>query len=109
MADKIATSRAGDVTKYFGLQWDGDKATHYRGYTQNLNPVAARAKLLAQTEDPRSKYKFSASVPMAVLLDWLTRNGKTLHDFAVDKDLENKFGQWFTYEYKKMTAGEYRV
>ena len=73
-----------DVRKSFATE-DG---THYRHYKQDLAPAVKHARYLADkvNEAPKSGNKggwgYVGSIPMVVLVDWLTKHGYTFDQWA---------------------------
>ena len=84
---------AGDLVSTFS----SEEGAHYRGHHQELAPAMRRVKQIQELQARRGRGKldkeYMGSVPVAVLTDWLTRNGYTKHEWAINAggDPYNKF------------------
>ena len=79
------TKRAGDYLRTFSTE-DGK---HYRGERQDLEPAIKRASLIQESQAHRGTGAFDrryiGSIPMVVLIDWLTPRGYTMADWATNQ------------------------
>ena len=85
------------------------KIVHYRTFRTDLNPAIKRTETIAKNVIPgKSEYAYLGSVSMDVVADWVRKQGKTMHDFATDKDLKAKFMAYYRSEYSKLMASSYQ-
>ncbi len=97
---RLVTGVHGDVTKYFGLERNGKRTEHFRGYHQDCRPILNRVKQRAAQAPTRHEKKkeigYIGSIPRSMLDDWLNARQKTWHDYATDSDLKKAF-EMFMY------------
>ena len=86
-----------DVAKMF-LAEDGK---HYRGQRQDIAPIIDRVTdlrngaITSKIKNP-NEWRHVGSIPMTVLLDWLTKNRYTMDQWARNEDRsKDKFLRYF--------------
>ena len=91
-------SHRGDISRHF-ISEDGK---HYRRTRQNMDPVIKHVEMMREkvNEAPRStnkrEWRYAGSVPMSILLDWLTKNRYTFDQWARNEDkAKDKFLRYF--------------
>jgi hypothetical protein len=114
MARIIPVSQHGDVTRWFSSERDGSgQLVHYRGHRQNVEPILNRVKQRAAEAPGRfgksGEIKYVGSIPRAMLEDWLSKRGKTMHDYATDEHLKRSFTLFLTAERPAFFMKHYQV
>jgi len=107
---KILVATEGGAQRFLGRQYGvGGQLEHFRAFREDLQPQIDRVKEITQSRtESKSEYKYLGSVSRVVIHDWITKQGKTWHQFATDKDLKAKFMVWYRTEFSKMSADTYR-
>lgn len=76
------TKRAGDYLRTFSTE-DGK---HFRGEYQDLNPAIRRVELIREAQEfkgtGRFDRQFIGSIPETMLIDWITKRGYTIDQWA---------------------------
>ena len=84
MADQRVTKVAGDYLRRFFSQ-DG---RHFRRETQEIGPAIKRVEEIRHLHDQATRasnpneWRHKGSIPMSVLIEWLTKNGFTIDQWA---------------------------
>lgn len=90
--------------KGYGDAWKGFKSEdgkHYRTSHADFSNIIEHNRYLNEavnesTVMKKKGYQHIGSIPTVLLEDWLTKNGYTMHDFAInaggDKDKSNPYG-----------------
>jgi hypothetical protein len=96
--------RVGDTAKSLVTVRDpgGKTSTFYKKWSQDMDDAIDRTRFLAQKVNsaPKSgnriEQRYRGSVPVAILHDWLQRNGYRPDQYARNEDnARDKFMAWF--------------
>lgn len=112
MATRRVTGGGHGVVKWHASE-DGK---HYRGHSQDMQPVFDHVRHMddkvnsAPKSANRNGWRYAGSIPTAVLIDWMNKNGVQFDQFARNEGgVKDKFKKWlFSRENHKLLARSLR-